>query len=453
MRTVFSFGLIALLVLFPAVNLPNVLAETKDELRDRLAKELEEINRQILDQQVLVEDTQLKRRSLERDIDLLDAQIRKAKLGIKAREVAIEQLDYQISDKELAIEDLIEQLSKRRVLLADLLRRAAEGDDHSLAEVLLSEKSLSNFFVNFVNYQSVKSSLNQSVTDLKTVQSDTEDEKTSLEDKQAEEARLKKLQEEAKLEIEAKEREKERILTVTKGQEAAYQAFLESQKKTAAEIKARLFPLLFTEGGGIPFEEAVELANFAGRGAGIDPALILAILGQESSFGAHLGSCTYDQLMYGDPVMNPTRDKPPFLAIAKVLGFDPKKQEVSCPLNSKGWGGAMGPSQFIPSTWARFGGVMKTEGVWQYDKSKDRIRKVVGKNSPANPFDKQDAFAATALYLSELGADRTYTNDRRAALRYYAGGNWFKPQNSFYGDQVMERKKQMAADIKTLAGG
>ena len=183
MRTVFSFGLIALLVLLPGVNLPNVLAETKDELRDRLAKELEEINRQILDQQVLVEDTQLKRRSLERDIDLLDAQIRKAKLGIKAREVAIEQLDYQISDKELAIEELIEQLNKRRVLLANLLRRAAEGDDYSLAEVLLSEKSLSNFFVNFVNYQSVKSSLNQSVTDLKTVQSDTEAEKTSLEDK------------------------------------------------------------------------------------------------------------------------------------------------------------------------------------------------------------------------------------------------------------------------------
>ena len=69
MRTVFSFGLIALLALLPGVNLPNVLAETKDELRERLSRELEEINRQILDQQVLVEDTQLKRRSLERDID------------------------------------------------------------------------------------------------------------------------------------------------------------------------------------------------------------------------------------------------------------------------------------------------------------------------------------------------------------------------------------------------
>ena len=135
-----------------------------------------------------------------------------------------------------------------------------------------------------------------------------------------------------------------------------------------------------------------------------------------------------------------------------MLGFDPKKQEVSCPLNSKGWGGAMGPSQFIPSTWARFGGLVEVLGVWQYHKGEDRIRKAVGNNSPSNPFAKQDAFVATALYLSELGADGTYRNDRRAALRYYAGGNWHKPINSFYGDQVMERKKQMAADIKTLGG-
>ena len=453
-KVAFSFGLVALLALLPNGGLSNVLAETRSELKDRLAKELEIINGQILEQQVLVEDTQSERRSLERDIRLLDAEIKKAQLGIKAREVAIEQLGYQINDKELAIEELNQKLERHRMLLSDLLRRAAEGDDHSLAEVLLSEKSLSGFFVNFVNYQSVKSSLNQSVIDLKTIQNDTREQKTSLEDKQVTEARLKKLQEVAKQEIEAKEREKARILKITKGQEAAYQALLETQKKTAAEIRARLFPLLFTEGGGIPFAEAVKLAEFAGEGAGVDPALILAILGQESSFGAHLGSCTYNQLIYGDPAMNPERDWAPFLALAEVLGFDPAKQEVSCPLDSKGWGGAMGPSQFIPSTWAIYGGIVKRGRVWQYDKSKDRIRKIIGKNSPSNPFAKQDAFTATALLLRANGADGTYSGDRMAALIYYAGRSGAKKlENQFYGDQVMERKKRMTADIKTLADG
>ena len=60
---------------------------------------------------------------------------------------------------------------------------------------------------------------------------------------------------------------------------------------------------------------------------------------------------------------------------------------------------------------------------------------------------------ATALLLSDNGADGTYRGDRLAALRYYAGfGGAKKPENQFYGDQVMERKKRMAADIKTLAG-
>ena len=176
-------------------------------------------------------------------------------------------------------------------------------------------------------------------------------------------------------------------------------------------------------------------------------------MGQESAFGANLGSCTYNQWMHGGPAMNPTRDQPPFLAIAEVLGFDPTTQEVSCPLNNKGWGGAMGPSQFIPSAWAIYGGFVEVGGVWRYDESKDKIRRVTGKNSPSNPFDKHDAFVATALLLKANGADGTYRNDRLAALRYYAGWSGAKKAvNQFYGDQVMERKKRMAADIKTLGG-
>ena len=96
---------------------------------------------------------------------------------------------------------------------------------------------------------------------------------------------------------------------------------------------------------------------------------------------------------------------------------------------------------------------MKVGNTWQYSKREDRIRLVTGKNSPSNPFDNQDAFTATALYLRDRGADGTYSGDREAALRYYAGGYWSLPANSFYGDQVMERKSRLDRDIRTLQSG
>ena len=47
---------------------------------------------------------------------------------------------------------------------------------------------------------------------------------------------------------------------------------------------------------------------------------------------------------------------------------------------------------------------------------------------------------ASALYLKDLGANAaTFTAEREAALRYYAGSNWYKSKNAFYGRQVMEK--------------
>ena len=47
---------------------------------------------------------------------------------------------------------------------------------------------------------------------------------------------------------------------------------------------------------------------------------------------------------------------------------------------------------------------------------------------------------ASGIYLSDLGASaRTYTAERTAALKYYAGGNWASPANAFYGDGVMQK--------------
>jgi hypothetical protein len=265
---------------------------------------------------------------------------------------------------------------------------------------------------------------------------------------------MKRIQEIEKRGIEQKEKEKEQILTVTKGEERQYRQLLESQQRTAAQLRAALFELL-GGGGGIPFPQAVELAKYASRVTGVDAAMILAILEQETNLGANLGSCVYNDVRGDRAVMHPDRDAPVFLAIAEILGFDARTRSVSCPIVSGGqrvgWGGAMGPSQFIPSTWAIYGGIVNTGSGWTYDASADAIRRINGNNSPANPFNNRDAFIATALLLRDNGAGGTYASDRLAALRYYAGwGGASNPANAFYGDQVMQRKSRLAQEIAIL---
>ena len=135
--------------------------------------------------------------------------------------------------------------------------------------------------------------------------------------------------------------------------------------------------------------------------------------------------------------MKPDRDQQPFLQITSSLGQDPDITPVSCPMHDKngkqiGWGGAMGPAQFIPSTW--LGYVAKVEAA-------------TGKTT-ANPWDIRDAFMASAIKLTGNGADGTYQGNWNAAMRYFSGST--NSAYSFYGDSVMAQTAKYQADIDSL---
>lgn len=433
----------------------SVHAETDVERRTRLEAELQKVEQQISAQSQLVDGKRGERRSLERDLSIIEGEIKQVQLGIKARSLAIEQLSDQIGEKEVVLSILEERVIKQEDSLADLVRKSAVLDDYSLVEVMLSKKSFSEFFSDVATYQNIKESLGESLDILHNIRGDATDQKGQLEGKQETEAEMKRIQELEKLQIELKESRKENILKVTKGEEKQYQALLDTQQRTAAQLRNALFQLL-GGGGGIAFPEAVRLAKYAAGVTGVPAETILAILEQETNIGQNLGSCLFTDNSSNRPVMHPTRDEPVFVALSKVLGFDPYTRTVSCPLyqggERVGWGGAMGPSQFIPSTWASYGGLVNSGGTWVYSEANDAIRKINGTGSPASPFNNQDAFIATALLMSDNGADGSSAGDRLAALRYYSGwGGASNPANAFYGNQVMERKARLAQEIQILS--
>lgn len=422
--------------------------ETKEERRARLEGELREVEAQIKNQEQLVEAKQGERQTLERDVSILDAKIKKAQLGIKARTIEIQKLGTQIGDKQIVINELSDRLERQRQSVGQLIRKSNEIEHFSLVEALLANQDLSAFFEDIDQFDTIKEALRQSYDELTEIKDIASEQKTSLEDKQSSEVELKKLQELEKIELDDRENEKTKILKVTKGEEARYQALLKEQQKTASQIRAMLFEL--RDSTAIPFPDAVNLAKYASQKTGVRAALIMGILTQETRLGANLG---VPGVWSKD--MHPTRDQPIFKVIMATLGLDPNAMPVSR-APSYGYGGAMGPSQFIPSTWAIYGGYKKdAQGVWHYSASDDVIRAMNGKDSPSNPYNNLDAFLATGLLMRDNGANAgTYASERLAALRYFAGwGNASNPSYAFYGDGVMAHATRIAREMEILDGG
>ncbi len=426
----FTFCILAalFLTLFPGTLAhAQTTADAVGSRRQQLEQELATLEKQIEAQRVVLDEKQRERVSLERDLAILDAQISKARLSIRARELAITKLETGIGEKAGVLRELAEKIAREKQSLAQLLRKTNQLDSFTLVEVVLSNKNVSEFFLDIDSFQSIKGALGDSFRVLGEAQTTTMREKESLEDKQAEELELKRLQELEKKRIEERQREQKRIFAVTQGEEARYQKLLKDSQKTAAQIRAELFTLRGT--AAIPFGRALELAERAGGKLSVRPALILGVIAEESNLGENVGTGTWREDMH------PTRDRPIFEQVTRELGLDPDMMPVSRK-PWYGWGGAMGPAQFIPSTWVLY---------------KDKIANLTG-HAPPNPWDPEDAFMAAAVLLSENGASRGgYQNERLAALRYFAGWkNAEKASYAFYGDDVMELAAKYQQQIDVL---
>jgi peptidoglycan hydrolase CwlO-like protein len=450
---------LSLLFLFPLITFADVVADR----RAALEAELVLIEQQIAQQQVLLDDKSRERTSLERDVAILDAQIKKSELQIQARTIEIQKLNTGISQKQETIGELGEKLIREKNSLAQLFRKTDRIDDASLIEIVLSGQTISDFFGDLDTFSDIKLALTLSFGDLEYTRVQTEEEKVALTDRRAEELELKSLQELERQKIAGLKAERQKILDISKGEEAAYQTLVNTIKKTAAEIRTELFSL--RDSAAIPFGEALALAEKAGEAVGVRPAVILGVLKQETRLGEFLGTGIWEIDMH------PTRDAPIFPYIMAEIGLDPDSVPVS-KAPSYGWGGAMGPSQFIPSTWVCYGGFINTntgdcnnakrsmtwddfwQGPWEYRANKDRIRNALGSNRVSNPYNNQDAFTATGMLMADNGADAgTWAAERLAALRYFAGWtNATKSQYAFYGDSVMEHADFFQEQIDILYG-
>lgn len=436
---IISIGLIlSQFVFFAPVfgQLSGNLERREAELRSELA----DIEKEIALWQAELRQKQNQSASFERDISILNAKIREAQATIRARNIEIERLGREINFRLQTIEELDEKVARSKVSLSQLLRKTNEVQSFSLVEIVLSNDDLSEFLIDLDTFNSVNNALNVSFQEIREAKRQLEIEKEQLGVQRNKEVDIRIANEAERRKIEQDEAEQKRLLELNKTQERTYAQIVADRQRKAAQIRAALFALRDT--AAIPFGQALEYAEEAQKLTGIRPAFLLAVITQESNMGANIGTCNRPQdtkkwreIMPGPEDIakgwSKRNDQAAYLRITGELGLDPDSMPLSCPWGN-GWGGAMGPSQFIPTTWEMY---------------KSKVASASGRAIP-NPWDPRDAFLASAIYLSELGASAGgYTSERTAALRYYAGGNWNKPSNAFYGDQVMGHARRIQEEM------
>ncbi len=426
-----------------------VLALAPSDERSQLEQELQALEQEIQSIEGDITKTQAQKTSLQNEIALLKSKIKKLDLQISQSNKIIEDLRFQITDTSQSIEQTIEDIDVKKGQLGEVLQKIHQADQKSFAEVVLTGPTLSDFFGNIAGLEALRARNNELLISMEKLSEYLQSQKGNLESEKTDEENFVKIQMLQKQQSQGLTKQSEQLLEVTKGKEFEYQKILVDKKRRAQEIRSRIFDLI-----GVPdaptFGEALEIANLVSRQTGVRPAFLLAVLTQESNIGKNVGQCYLKDFTTGSGVrvngqvisrvMKPSRDVQPFLQITKQLGRDPYNTPVSCPIPSVGgYGGAMGPAQFIPSTWLQYQG---------------KIAQLKG--SSADPWNIRDAFLAAAVYLAQAKATKqTHDYEWCAAVTYFSGNCSSRNQirYEFYGDNVMAIASRYEEDIKALENG
>lgn len=418
----------------------TVASEDTAAARAALERQLADLETQIAAQQKELDALGAQKNTLANKIKQLAAQQKTIALQIKETDARLDDVGLRMGETQDAIAQNTTKLKVVQDQMAAVLVLIDERDHEPLwLFSFVDQRGLSSVLEEIERDTQLTAGLGERLDAAKNLAGALQAQQTDLAAEQDDVQQLLSIQTLQKQQLASALSSQNVLLTSTKGKESAYQAQLAGVKKQAAEIKARIYQLLGVS-TQITFGQAVQAAQWVSAQTGVRPAFLLAILTQESNLGANVGTCNRP----GDPpekgwraVMKPDRDQSPFVTITTTLGRDPDVTPVSCPMKDKrgrrvGWGGAMGPAQFIPSTWMGY---------------RDRISAMTGR--AADPWDIRDAFAAAAIKLAADGAaDGSRKDEWNAAMRYFSGSTSTKYR--FYGDSVLATADKYQADIDDL---
>ena len=409
-------------------------ASVQDEIKTK-SQQIQELQQQIEEYQRQIEEKGKFSKTLTNELDILNAKISQIQAEIRSLSLSIEQTGEEITSTTGQILETKNRLAKFRLALASSLRILDQVEQDNLVEIILKNKNFSSFFDSLNSLQIAQENLRVTIEEIKELKSDLENKGEELREQKKEFEYLKSIQEIEKKSSDQIRSNKKNILKATKGEETKFQQLVKKSKADIEKIKAQIF---YLQQNGVSAEEAVKFAQLAAIAVDIRPAFLLGILEVESGLGRNVGTGNWLKDMYQCylKLKKPERaeqEKNAFFAIVNKLGLNPDTVKVSREPNY-GCGGALGPAQFIPTTWLGY---------------EEDVARLTG-HSPPNPWNVEDAFPASALKLSRAGAtSKTRAGETAAAKAYISGkSTCFTQTCNYYANAVLRKATEIEDVIR-----
>jgi len=375
--------------------------------------------------------TSAQKNTLQSAISKLKTKIQGLEADIKQGTIMVKDLDLQISDTQVSINKTTADIQDSQNQIETILRAVYE-EDRKPAFVVLLEGDLSDFFSNLAYLDNLNTKICDLLNSTRNLKLYLQGQQIKMGENVDQLQKTIALQTLQKKQNEQNQQQQNQYLKLT---EAQYQQQLKD--KQAIEQKATKIKSMLFQVAGVTkaptFGQAIEVAKAVSNIIPIRPALLLAVLSQESALGKNVGTCLLTNKTTGEgkrvstgaympKVFNKNgyhpNDLAYFLQITSSVGRDPLNSMISC----DGYG-SMGPAQFLPATWKIF-----------IDRLKDKL------GHTADPWAVQDSFAASAMYLYDL--QKKYGTEALAAQHYNGSGS----AAVLYSKQVIKR----AACVQTF---
>ncbi|MDP1629767.1 MAG: lytic murein transglycosylase [bacterium] len=410
-----------------------VRAASIEDLKENLQNEIEELEKKIRESQKIIDQYSRDSVSLKRDINIFNQKIAQLELEINQIKLSIQKLQFEISKKSGEINQTEGNIAQKREVLGKYLKQIYEDDQKTLLEMLLKNRQLSELFDDLNSLGVMQVNVYKVIDNIREEKEGLMEQKNELGGQKNEVLALKAMIDIQKRSLEIERLTREKILKDTQGKEAKYAVLVVESKKKMERLRQELS---YLEQAGISTTDAVHYAKLTAARTGVRPAFLLAILEIESEMGANIGRGNWQDDMYKCYINYGKKKiaeqlKDAFFSIVKKLGLN----SDSVPVSKRqpkldACGGALGIAQFMPTTWLAY---------------EARISKFTGHNPPS-PWNFEDAFTATGLYLADRGAaEGTRAAEERAA-RAYVGGS--SACSSYYCNIYAAKALKLAAILE-----